>query len=249
MPDPEMVSRAHRAAATLEQAWERWRVRHGLVAHPMPPVSSYVGYSIEEPWGRPRVVFGVDAHEAEVLAALLDSHEYATARTSMDQAAIDGRDMPNDQEVAAGQPAWAGQGDPRDAECAPGEVRRRIPAQVQSPESVTGRGLPGGGERGATFAHAPARGAGARQPAAVAEAMPRAVKIGALASGAIVVQQLLSRHKPSPSFIGRSELGMVLTDRAELAELLGRAAAAGISAQLNAIPFTGFRADLHSTSR
>jgi putative tricarboxylic transport membrane protein len=31
-----------------------------------------------------------------------------------------------------------------------------------------------------------------------------------LASGAIVVQQLLSRHKPSPGFIGRSELAMVL---------------------------------------
>ncbi len=77
MPDPEMVSRAHRAAAGLEQAWERWRVSHGLAAEPMPPVSSYVGYSIEEPWGRPRVVFGMDAHEAEVLAALLDSHEQA----------------------------------------------------------------------------------------------------------------------------------------------------------------------------
>ena len=31
-----------------------------------------------------------------------------------------------------------------------------------------------------------------------------------LASGATVVQQFLSRSKPSPSFIGRSELGMVL---------------------------------------
>ena len=37
----------------------------------MPPVSSYVGYSIEEPWGRPRVVFGVNAEDAERLAALL----------------------------------------------------------------------------------------------------------------------------------------------------------------------------------
>jgi hypothetical protein len=70
-----MVSRAHRAAAKLEQAWERWRVSHGLAAEPMPPVSSYVGYSIEEPWGRPRVVFGMDAHEAEVLAALLEGQE------------------------------------------------------------------------------------------------------------------------------------------------------------------------------
>ena len=41
------------------------------MAEPLPPVSSYVGYSIEEPWGRPRVVFGVDAEDAERLAALL----------------------------------------------------------------------------------------------------------------------------------------------------------------------------------
>ena len=75
MPDPEMVSRAHRAAAKLEQAWERWRVSHELAAEPMPPVSSYVGYSLEAPWGRPRVVFGMDAHEAEVLAALLEGQE------------------------------------------------------------------------------------------------------------------------------------------------------------------------------
>jgi hypothetical protein len=75
MGDPEMVSRAERAAATLERAWERWRILHGLSAEAAPPVSSYVGYSIEEPWGRPRVVFGVDAREAELLAVLLDRHE------------------------------------------------------------------------------------------------------------------------------------------------------------------------------
>lgn len=76
MPDPGMVSRAHRAAATLEQAWERWRIRHGLTAGPM-PVSSYVGYSIDEPGAHPRVVFGISADEAEILAALLDSHDFA----------------------------------------------------------------------------------------------------------------------------------------------------------------------------
>ena len=57
----------------LERAWERWRTTQGLEAEPMPPVSSYVGYSIEEPWGRPRVVFGVDAEDAERLAALLQT--------------------------------------------------------------------------------------------------------------------------------------------------------------------------------
>ncbi len=60
MRDPDLVTRAQRAAVALERAWERWRAMHGLSADPMPPVSSYVGYSIEEPWGRPRVVFGVD---------------------------------------------------------------------------------------------------------------------------------------------------------------------------------------------
>jgi hypothetical protein len=71
MPDPRLVSRAQRAATMLERAWERWRSAHGLAAEPLPPVSSYVGYSIEEPWGRPRVVFGVAAEDAERLAALL----------------------------------------------------------------------------------------------------------------------------------------------------------------------------------
>ena len=71
MPDPRLVSRAQRAATMLERAWERWRATQGLEAEPLPPVSSYVGYSIEEPWGRPRVVFGVDAEDAERLAALL----------------------------------------------------------------------------------------------------------------------------------------------------------------------------------
>jgi hypothetical protein len=72
MPDPRLVSRAQRAATMLERAWERWRDAHGLAAEPLPPVSSYVGYSIEEPWGRPRVVFGVAAEDAERLAAFLE---------------------------------------------------------------------------------------------------------------------------------------------------------------------------------
>jgi hypothetical protein len=43
----------------------------------MPAVSSYVGYSLEEPWGQPRVVFGIEAREAEQLAALLEHHDCA----------------------------------------------------------------------------------------------------------------------------------------------------------------------------
>jgi hypothetical protein len=73
MPDPRLVSRAQRAATMLERTWERWRTTQGLEAEPMPPVSSYVGYSIEEPWGRPRVVFGADAEDAERPAALLQT--------------------------------------------------------------------------------------------------------------------------------------------------------------------------------
>ncbi len=75
MRDPDLVQRAERAAIALERAWGHWRVMHGLGTDPLPPVSSYVGYSLDEPWGQPRVVFGVGAEEAEKLAALLDGHD------------------------------------------------------------------------------------------------------------------------------------------------------------------------------
>ena len=75
MRDPDLVLQAQQAALALERAWHRWRVVHGLAADPMPPVSSYVGYSLEEPWGQPRVVFGLAAEEADQLAALLDRHD------------------------------------------------------------------------------------------------------------------------------------------------------------------------------
>jgi hypothetical protein len=75
MRDPELMQRADRAAIALEEAWDRWRAMHGLGTEPLPPVSSYVGYSLEEPWGQPRVVFGLRADEAELLASLLDGHD------------------------------------------------------------------------------------------------------------------------------------------------------------------------------
>jgi len=75
MRDPDLVQRAERAATALERAWIHWRTMHGLGSDPLPPVSSYVGYSLEEPWGQPRVVFGVGADEAERLAALLNGHD------------------------------------------------------------------------------------------------------------------------------------------------------------------------------
>ena len=77
MRDPELVARAQRAAARLESAWEQWRALHGLAVAPAQPVVSYVGYSLKEPWGEPRVVIGIDADEAEYLAEFLDRDECA----------------------------------------------------------------------------------------------------------------------------------------------------------------------------
>ena len=77
MRDPELVARAQRAAARLESAWEQWRALHGLAVAPGQPVVSYVGYSLKEPWGEPRVVIGINADEAEYLAEFLDRDECA----------------------------------------------------------------------------------------------------------------------------------------------------------------------------
>ena len=65
MRDP-VVARAQRAATRLESAWEQCAL-HGLAVAPGQPVVSYVGYSLKEPWGEPRVVIGIDADEAEYL--------------------------------------------------------------------------------------------------------------------------------------------------------------------------------------
>jgi hypothetical protein len=80
MRDPELVARAQRAAQRLETAWEQWRALHGLAgpgAPTGPPVVSYVGYSLEEPWGKARIVIGLDADEAGYLAEFLDRDECA----------------------------------------------------------------------------------------------------------------------------------------------------------------------------
>ena len=76
MRDPGLVQRAEQAALALERAWEYWRGQRGLGAENATPVSSYVGYSLEEPWGQPRVVFGLGADEAEMLAAVIIGHDY-----------------------------------------------------------------------------------------------------------------------------------------------------------------------------
>ena len=77
MRDPELAARAQRAAKRLETAWEQWRALHGLAGAPGPPVVSYVGYSLEEPWGKARIVIGLDADEAGYLAEFLDRDDCA----------------------------------------------------------------------------------------------------------------------------------------------------------------------------
>jgi hypothetical protein len=69
--DPELVSCAQRAASELERAWTQWRYTRGLTEQVSESVASYVAHSIDHPWGRPRVVLGLDADEARALAALL----------------------------------------------------------------------------------------------------------------------------------------------------------------------------------
>ncbi|MHB1432342.1 MAG: hypothetical protein ACYCVZ_09550, partial [Streptosporangiaceae bacterium] len=83
MRDPDLVFKAQMAATALERAWRRWRAEHGLDVDSVPAVSSYVGYSLEEPWGQPRVVFGLAADDAERLAALLNGHKLAAGTTAV----------------------------------------------------------------------------------------------------------------------------------------------------------------------
>ena len=54
MRDPDLIVRAQQAASSLESAWRRWRNMHGLTGEPPPAVSSYVGYSLDTPWGQPQ---------------------------------------------------------------------------------------------------------------------------------------------------------------------------------------------------
>ena len=76
MREAELAARAGSAAARLEQVWERWRALHGL-AGPSDSLASYVGYSLKEPMGQPRVVIGVAATEAEYFADFLENHDCA----------------------------------------------------------------------------------------------------------------------------------------------------------------------------
>ena len=88
MRDPELVARAERGARRLESAWEKWRAQHGLATAPGQPIVSYVGYSLTEPWGEPRVVIGIDADEAEYLADFLDRDDGAHVQLPRQQAML-----------------------------------------------------------------------------------------------------------------------------------------------------------------
>nr|WP_062337437.1 hypothetical protein [Herbidospora sakaeratensis] len=78
MRDPELVSCAQRAAAELERAWGHWRHSRGRAEAGDESVASYVAHSIDHPWGRPRVVLGLDAEEARELAALLQVQDLSS---------------------------------------------------------------------------------------------------------------------------------------------------------------------------
>jgi outer membrane biosynthesis protein TonB len=104
MRDPELVFKAQLAASALERAWQHWRVTHGLPADPMPATSSYVGYSLEEPWGQPRVVFGLAAADAEQLTALLERHAYAGSEHAMAAAQPGSGDLLTGADVIVGRP-------------------------------------------------------------------------------------------------------------------------------------------------
>jgi hypothetical protein len=120
MRDPELVARAQRAAARLESAWEQWRALHGLAVAPGQPVVSYVGYSLKEPWGEPRVVIGVDADEAEFLADYLDRDEcMRTGQLSSQQALLTEPQPPEGEytsQTLLGAPVSFGLGRPRAAD-------------------------------------------------------------------------------------------------------------------------------------
>ena len=119
MRDPELVARAERGARRLESAWENWRAQHGLATAPGQPIVSYVGYSLTEPWGEPRVVIGIDADEAEYLADFLDRDDGAH-RTASATAGSPGRTTARNTVVSTpGRRCW-----PRRSTSASAAMRR-----------------------------------------------------------------------------------------------------------------------------
>jgi len=163
MRDPDVVLRAQQAAAVLERAWDHWRTLHGVGAGALPPVSSYVGYSLEEPWGQPRVVFGIAAEEAEQLAALLDRFGYGGAGSGSGGGRPgdlfpDGGPMDETPLAAAAQRAFA-----RSRSQVPSQGLSQAPSQgLSAPGAETVLDRPGSGSGSGSGSGA---GAGASRPA------------------------------------------------------------------------------------
>jgi hypothetical protein len=126
MRDPELVARAERGARRLESAWERWRAQHGLAVAPGQPIVSYVGYSLTEPWGEPRVVIGIHADEAEYLADFLDRDDGAQLQ------------LPRQQAVLASSPAeGSGEYPAASLVAAPVPVATSVPAAAPVPVATS----------------------------------------------------------------------------------------------------------------
>jgi hypothetical protein len=139
MRDPDLILRAQLAAADLERAWDRWRTMHGLATDPPPPVSSYVGYSLEEPWGQPRVVFGIEAREAEQLAALLDRHDCAgPVYASVASLAVARTGDPAEARAADGDRQHAGGRLRVPTQGQPGAAQRERRPEPAEPEAMLG---------------------------------------------------------------------------------------------------------------
>jgi hypothetical protein len=135
MRDPELVARAQRAATRLESAWEQWRALHGLAVAPGQPVVSYVGYSLKEPWGEPRVVIGIDADEAEYLAEFLDRDE-CVQRVQIPQQ----QGLP--QYEALPSPGLTQQGLPQQGIPQQGIPQQGVPQQGVPQQGLPQQGLP-----------------------------------------------------------------------------------------------------------
>lgn len=234
MRDPDLVLRAQRAATALERAWHRWRTMHGLEADPLPPVSSYVGYSLEEPWGQPRVVFGVDAEEAEQLTAILDGHD-CTGRSQASVSGLPGVRQPaqppgQDREDAGlvQVPAQAAATDDElPARQEPASGTRR-PSALDPLVSLDGAPRPGRSALGAPAAPA-ASAAGAFADAAALQDSPVFREVAAARRAAAARQPAASR--PAGRAAGEDAAGTVPGAHGTAADSeLSRAGAQGAAA-------------------
>src|ERR1700731_3850014 len=170
MRDPELVARAQRAATRLESAWEQWRALHGLAVAPGQPVVSYVGYSLKEPWGEPRVVIGIDADEAEYLAEFLDRDE-CVQRVQIPQQQVRRGELPPGGAGGEAPPAPLG---------TPVSYGRHAPDQVRDMATELAGWSPGelpGPVTDQLAAWPPVPQAGAGQPAPTGKVTPPAPRL------------------------------------------------------------------------